>query len=240
MWIKICANTSAEDVNLAADNGADAVGFVFAPSPRRVTAAQVSVFTPNLPPDLTRIGVFMTQNYDEIALAISSAGLHGAQLHGELDFSLADKLRQQFGSGFFLIQTLHWDVNADPARSEHRLRDELRAVGRHDALDAILLDSRTASAAGGTGKTLDWARAKNVLSDESGNHRLILAGGLNPLNVHDAIHALHPWGIDVASGVEQYPGKKDPVRLRAFVLAARAAFAEVDKLTHRSSAAYPL
>jgi phosphoribosylanthranilate isomerase len=240
MWIKICANTSSEDANLAADNGADAIGFVFAPSPRRVTAAQIAVFTPELPPDLTRIGVFNTQDYDEIALAIRSAGLHGAQLHGELDFALAEKLRQEFSAEFFLIQTLHWDVNGDPARSEHRLRDELRAIARHTAIDAILLDTRTATASGGTGKALDWPRAKDVLGAEAGPLRVILAGGLHPENVHEAIHTLHPWGVDVATGVEQYPGRKDPARLRAFITEARSAFAEVEKLTGRTSAAYPL
>ena len=132
MWIKICANTTLEDTLLAADAGADAVGFVFAPSPRRVTAGHVATMMPDLPADLTKIGIFNTHDSDEIAFSLQSAGLHGVQLHGELDFSLAEKLRQQFDSSFFLIQTLHWDLNSDPARAEDRLRHELRAVARHD------------------------------------------------------------------------------------------------------------
>jgi phosphoribosylanthranilate isomerase len=240
MWIKICANTNAEDATLASDYGADAVGFVFAPSPRRVTAGQIAEFMPELPPDLTKIGIFNTQDFDDIVSSLRTAGLDGVQLHGELDFSLADKLRNQFDTGFFLIQTLHWDVNSDPNRAEQRLRDELRAIARHSAIDAILLDTRTAAAAGGTGKALDWPRARDVLGAESGDLRVILAGGLHPDNVGEAIHTLHPWGVDVASGVEQYPGKKNPARLHAFIAAARTAFAEVEKLTPRVPGAYPV
>jgi len=240
MWIKICANTNADDAILAAEYGADAVGFVFAPSPRRVTAGQLSAFMPDLPADLTKIGIFNTQDFDEIVSSLCTAGLDGVQLHGELDFSLADKLRSQFDAGFFLIQTLHWDVNSDPARAEHRLRDELRAIARHSAIDAILLDTRTATAAGGTGKALDWPRARDVLSAEADDLRIILAGGLHPGNVREAIHTLHPWGVDVASGVEHYPGKKDPVRVRDFISTARIAFTEVEKAAGHLPGVYPV
>src|ERR1700733_11104921 len=180
MWIKICGNTNLEDVRMAADAGADAVGFVFAPSPRRVTAGHIAAMMPDLPVDLTKIGVFETQNFDEITLALQSAGLHGVQLHGELDFSLAEKLRNQFDPGFFLIQTLHWDLNSDPARAEERLRNELRAIARHSDIDAVLLDARTATASGGTGRTLDWPRAKEVLSAEAGKPRIIVPAGPYP------------------------------------------------------------
>ena len=240
MWIKICANTTLEDTLLAADAGADAVGFVFAPSPRRVTAGHVATMMPDLPADLTKIGIFNTHDSDEIAFSLQSAGLHGVQLHGELDFSLAEKLRQQFDSSFFLIQTLHWDLNSDPARAEDRLRHELRAVARHSDIDAILLDTRTATASGGTGKTLDWARAREVLAAESGKLRIILAGGLTPDNVAEAIRTLRPWGVDVASGVEWQPGKKDPSRLRAFITAARAAFAQIENPSMPAQAAGPV
>lgn len=237
MWIKLCANTNPADVELAVDVAADAVGFVFAPSPRRVTAGEVAAFMPELPPDLTKIGVFSTQNFDDIVFSLNVAGLHGAQLHGELDFSLAEQLRNQFGSGFFLIQTLHWDLNSDPARAEQRLRDELRSVGRHHHLDAILLDTRTAAASGGTGKFFDWARARDVLAAEAPKLRIILAGGLNPGNVAEAIRTVRPWGVDVASGVESSPGKKDPVRVRAFVAAAREAFAAIENYPLPTTAA---
>jgi phosphoribosylanthranilate isomerase len=228
MWIKICGNTNLEDVQTAADAGADAVGFVFASSPRRVTAGHIAAMMPDLPADLTKIGVFDTQNFDGIAIALRSAGLHGVQLHGELDFSLAEKLRTQFDPGFFLIQTLHWDLNSDPARAEERLRNELRAIARHRDIDAVLLDTRTSTASGGTGRTLDWERAKEVLSSEAGKLRIILAGGLYPGNIREAILTIRPWGVDVSSGVESAPGKKHPEFLHDFVRAARLAFFEIE------------
>ncbi|HZZ40400.1 MAG TPA: phosphoribosylanthranilate isomerase [Acidobacteriaceae bacterium] len=231
MWIKLCANTTLEDALLAADAGADAIGFVFAPSARRVTLGHVAAIMPDLPDDLTKIGVFNTQDYDEIVFALNSTGLHGVQLHGELDFVLAEKLRNQYGSPFFLIQTLHWDLSIDPTRAEQRLRDELRAIGRHSHIDAILLDTKTATASGGTGKPFDWKRAQQVLGAETGKLRLILAGGLNPENVAEAIRTLRPWGVDVASGVEMFPGRKDPARVAAFITAARSAFAAIENRT---------
>lgn len=228
MWIKICANTSPDDARLAADAGADAVGFVFAPSSRRVTPHQVAMIAPDLSPDVTQIGVVNTQDFDEIEFTLHTAGLHGVQLHGELDFQLAERLRKAFDSSFFLIQSLHWSLDSDPAASERRLRDELRAIGRHHAADAVLLDTRTATASGGTGKTLDWKRAGDVIAGEASKLRIVLAGGLTPENVAEAIRTVRPWGVDVASGVESFPGKKDPMRVYAFIRAARIAFAAIE------------
>jgi phosphoribosylanthranilate isomerase len=239
MWIKICGTTNLEDAILAADAGADAVGFVFASSPRRMTAAQVAEITPELPASLRKIGVFNTQDFDEIVFALRTAGLNGVQLHGELDFRLTEKLRDAFGSEFFLMQTLHWNVNSGSPRAAEKLRNELRAVSRHSGIDAVLLDTRTANASGGTGQTFDWARARQVLGDEAGDLRIIAAGGLHPYNVADAIRTLTPWGVDVASGVELHAGRKDPVHVRTFIQAARAAFSEVEKLTRRTPAVSP-
>jgi len=236
MWIKVCANTNLDDAQMAADAGADAVGFVFAPSARRVTAGQIAAIMPALHADITGIGVFNTQDFEEIVFSLHAAGLHGVQLHGELDFSLIDKLRAAFDPTFFLIQTLHWDVNSDPARAQQRLRDELRAIARHGAIDALLLDTRTSTASGGTGRILDWPRAKDVLAAEAGKLRVILAGGLAHDNVDEAIRTLRPWGVDVASGVEIAPGKKDPARVYAFVRAARIAFAAIENPSPLSQA----
>jgi phosphoribosylanthranilate isomerase len=227
MWIKICANTNLEDVRMAADAGADAVGFVFAPSVRRVTAGQVAAIAAELPHDLLKIGVFNTQNFEEIVFALHTAGLNGVQLHGELDFQLAEKLRNEFGAGFFLIQTLHWDIDSDPSRASDRLRNELRAVARHSDIDAVLVDTRTRTANGGTGRAFDWESAAQALSDNAGDMRIIVAGGLDPWNVADAIHTLRPWGVDVASGVELHRGQKDPVRLTTFIRTARSVSAQI-------------
>jgi phosphoribosylanthranilate isomerase len=240
MWIKICGNTTLEDVRLAAEAGADAAGFVFAPSPRRITAGEIAAMMPDVPLDLTQIGVFNTQDYDEIAFALRTAGLHGVQLHGELDFSLADRLRREFGPRLFLIQSLHWDVGGDPGRTAERLRNELRAIARHSDIDAALLDARTATASGGTGRTFDWNRAKDVLSAEAGPMRIIVAGGLYPGNVREAILTLRPWGVDVASGVEYAPGKKDPEILADFIRTARLAFREIEPPVMRPVEAGPV
>lgn len=228
MWIKICGNTNLEDTLVAAEAGADAVGFVFATSPRRVTLGQISDIMPGLPEDLTRVGVFNTQNFDEIASALRSAGLHGVQLHGELDFSLTEKLRTEFGPSLFLIQTLHWDLNRDPERSEEKLRNELRAIARHRDIDVVLLDTRTPTASGGTGQAFDWKRAHEVIAAEAGKLRIIIAGGLHPGNVREAILTLRPWGVDVASGVESRPGKKAPHVLEDFIREARSAFLAIE------------
>ena len=114
MWIKICANTNLEDTLLAASLGADAVGFVFAPSPRQVTAAQVAAITPHLSAALERVGVFCSNNADHISAIIDEANLTAAQLHGGVDFTLATQLHERFHGRIKLIQTLHWVV--EPGR----------------------------------------------------------------------------------------------------------------------------
>lgn len=235
MWIKLCANTTLADAQLAADACADAVGFVFAPSPRRVDSAQVAAIVPHLPADITQIGVFQTRDFDEIAATLRATGLHGIQLHGNSaapDLALIDRLRSTFGDRQFLIQTLHWPAHSEtarnPAQIEQDLRTAIRALRAHGAIDAILLDAKTATASGGTGQSFDWKRAHQLLAAESGKLRIILAGGLRPENVAEAIRTLRPWGVDVASGVEKSPGQKDPARVAAFVTAARSAFAAIE------------
>lgn len=229
MWIKICANTSLEDARLAAETGADAVGFVFAAaSPRCVTTEKSAEIAPAVPPDPTQVGVFLEHTLDEIAATVRAAGLHGVQLHGAFDPWVVEALRREFGHGLFLIQTLHWRVDEEAAGSEARLLEEYRAVSRQDIVDAVLLDAKTAGAAGGTGKTLPWKRLREVLAQERRGARIILAGGLTPENVAEAIQTLRPWGVDVASGVEERPGKKDAARVEAFIRNARNAFAAIE------------
>lgn len=228
MWIKICGNTNLADVQASIDAGADAVGYVFAESRRKVTAEQVAAITPGLPEDLTQIGVFESANFDEIAASVRASGIHGAQLHGSFDLELLENLRNAFEPPFFLVQTLHWDLTSDPEELETRLRDQLRALVRHGVADAVLIDAKTATASGGTGQPVDWSRARQALAPEAGKLRVILAGGLNSTNVEQAIRTLQPWGVDVSSGVEAKPGRKDPSRVREFIRAARLAFAAIE------------
>lgn len=214
LWIKICANTSLEDALLAADAGADAVGFVFAPSPRRVTAEQVAAIVPALPASLEKIGVFVDASLEEIVATVETARLTGVQLHFEPPPDLPPRLRAHFGPTLHILRVTHFD--AQNTASLPGLDDP--------STDAILVDSRTATAVGGTGQRFDWSEASKALFQNTKvGKRLIVAGGLTPENVAEAIAMLHPWGVDVVSGVERTPGHKDPAKVRALTANARAA-----------------
>jgi phosphoribosylanthranilate isomerase len=215
LWIKICANTSLADAQLAAEAGADAVGFVFAPSPRRVTAEQVARIVPHLPAALEKIGVFVDAGFDEIAATAEAAGLTGVQLHFDAPVELAARLRERFGPGLRILGVVHFDSAAG---------ERVAAIAGEANIDALLVDSRTAEAVGGTGVAFDWAAASKALFQNArARKRLIAAGGLTPANVAEAIATLRPWGVDVVSGVESAPGRKDPAKVRAFIANARAA-----------------
>jgi phosphoribosylanthranilate isomerase len=218
LWIKICGNTSLEDALLAADAGADALGFVFAPSPRWVTAAEAAAIIAHLPKNIEKIGVFVDVGLDEIASTVLAAGLTGVQLHFEAEAALPAKLRERLGSELRILRVLHFD-----AERANAVVAQLAAAAQDPNVDAVLVDSRTASATGGTGMAFDWATARKTLFGEAGQGRLVAAGGLNPENVAEAIATLRPWGVDAVSGVEAAPGRKDPAKVRAFVAAARAA-----------------
>lgn len=219
MWVKICANTNLEDTQMALDLGADAVGFVFAPSSRRVTPEQAGEITARLTGDGERIGVFHALELDALRNAVRVAGLTGVQLHGEGDPALAGQLRAEFGPGLSIAQTLHWVL--DGGDSAQELLRKVAAIQAAGHVDRILVDSKVGSALGGTGRTFDWSAAEALFA--GAGLPMIVAGGLGPGNVTDAIERLKPWGVDVASGVEREPGKKDPERLRQFISYARTA-----------------
>lgn len=223
MWIKICGNTTLEDAALAVTHGADAVGFVFAKSPRQVTPEAVGEITRQLPESIEKYGVFVDADLDRIVETVHIAGLTGVQLHAT---DLAHQLRKHFTNGvkgtrrLSILQVLHFDANAE------NFAMQLHALGRQagpGTFDAVLIDSRTATQPGGTGIAFDWEAARESFTREEKHLRLIAAGGLQPENVAEAIATLQPWGVDVASGVEARPGKKDPQRVAAFIQAARMA-----------------
>jgi phosphoribosylanthranilate isomerase len=218
LWIKICANTSLEDTLLAVEAGADAVGFVLAPSPRRVTATQVAAITPHLPAAVEKIGVFVNAPFDEIADAVCVCGLTGVQLHFDAEQNLPARLREHFGPAFRILRVVHFDVGAMDSVAK-----QIAHHARNPHVNAILIDSRSATAVGGTGITFDWTEARKTVFGDAENLKLIAAGGMNPANVAEAIATLLPWGVDVASGVEAAPGRKDPAKVREFVARARAA-----------------
>jgi len=214
LWVKICGNTSLEDAQLAAESGADAVGFVFAPSPRRVTPEEAAAITPHLPANLEKIGVFVEADFSQIVETVTACGLSGVQLHGaDSDRAgLAAELRARFGAGLRILEVVHFGPDA---------AGQLHRASSNAAIDGVLIDSRTAYAFGGTGVSYDWQAARESLF--TGGSRLIAAGGLTPGNVAEAIATLQPWGVDVVTGVEASPGRKDPVKVCDFIRMAREA-----------------
>jgi phosphoribosylanthranilate isomerase len=226
MWIKICANTNLDDAQLAAELGADAVGFVFAPSKRRVTAAEVARITPHLPASVERVGVFPALEAEEIAHAAEEAGLNAVQLHGGVNVALLRQLRDIFDERVKLIQTVHWHVDAEGANTAAVAR-HLQVVAAEGIVDRVLIDSSLGSATGGTGISFDWNDARSTLEKFDAGLKLIVAGGLRQDNVAEAIRGLNPWGVDVASGVEESPGKKSRERLTAFIQVVRNANASI-------------
>lgn len=219
LWIKICGNTSLEDAQIAVDAGADALGFVFASSPRRVTAEQVAAITPHLPHAIEKIGVFVDSSFDEIACTVRLSGLTGVQLHSGSGREVTEQLRAAFGPQLRILRVVHFGPDAP---------EQAAALATDPNTDGILVDSRTATAVGGTGIAFDWAAASKTLfqnteSQNADNLKRIAAGGLHPDNVAEAIDTLAPWGVDVVSGVEAAPGRKDRAKVFAFIANARAA-----------------
>jgi phosphoribosylanthranilate isomerase len=208
VWVKICGTTCVEDACLAAEAGADAVGFVFAESPRRVTVEAARSMAARLPAATEKIGVFVEPGFEAVARAVEEAALTGVQMYGGFPMAL---LRERFPA-LRLLRVVHFSEDLEAG---------LRAAAGEPAVDAVLVDSRAGSRMGGTGIPFDWARARGHF--EASERRLVAAGGLAPANVAAAIAALAPWGVDVVTGVEAAPGRKDPARVRDFVALARRA-----------------
>jgi phosphoribosylanthranilate isomerase len=199
MFVKVCGTTSEEDALLAVAMGADAVGFVFAPSPRQVHPQLVADIVKRLPADVLTVGVFRDESPERVAQIVNGSGLRAAQLHGHESPETARWVRQRVP---FVIQAF---AAGDAAVS--------RAADY--GVDAVIVDAPSP----GSGQVFDWRLADGV----PGGQRLILAGGLDPDNVGEAIARVRPWGVDVVTGVEATPGHKDPRKVRAFVAAAREA-----------------
>jgi len=212
-WIKICGTTNSADALTAIEAGADAVGFVFyEKSPRNIAVEAAREIVEKLPAGVEKVGVFVNECEDSISAIADGAGLTAVQLHGHHeDPHLADLVlgRRPLLKVLVAISMHHanpvaWASMWDP-----------------DVVHALLLDSGTPSKQGGTGEVFDWRTSVQSVDEIRRFGQLVLAGGLTPGNVAEAMGILKPWGVDVASGVEARPGKKDPEKVRAFVKAVR-------------------
>ena len=202
--VKVCGITNAEDAWAAVDAGADALGFIFyEKSPRCVVPAVAARIIAELPPLITPVGVFVNESLAAVRSIMDSCGLALAQLHGEENAAYCRELSR-------------------PAMKAVRLKDRgsLLALAEYQGRGGVrgfVLDTFSELAYGGTGQVTDWGLAAEVAKQT----RILLAGGLTPGNVMDAIRTVHPYGVDVSSGVESAPGKKDHAKIRAFVEAVR-------------------
>ena len=199
LFVKICGVTSEADALLAVGLGASAVGFVFAPSPRQMAPAAVADIVKRLPHETVTVGVFRDESPRRVVEIAGQIGLRAVQLHG-LESSEDSRWVAERGN---------WTIKAFPAG--HPNIERFTAYGAQ----TLLVDGPNP----GSGELFDWRLAEGVIDPS----RLLLSGGLRPDNVAAAIAHLHPWGVDVSSGVESAPGVKDPGRMRDFIVAARAA-----------------
>ena len=197
--IKICGNTRKADVDLAVELGVDLLGFIFGPSKRHVDVDQARQLVGDVPDAVERVGVFVSEPVEVIAQAVEACGLTAVQIYRpitpedrELGVTLLPALRVRNGED---LDTLRFEP------------------GDHPLLDTWASDTT----GGGTGKTWDWGQASRLAR----RYPILVSGGLTPTNVRDAVDRLRPWGVDVCSGVEAEPGRKNHEKLRAFVEAVR-------------------
>jgi phosphoribosylanthranilate isomerase len=205
MIVKICGITNLNDANMAADLGADALGFIFVPSsPRYIPPEKAAAITAHLPESLVRVGVFVNAGRREILETVEKAGVNCLQLHGDespddvKDFTL-------------------------PVWKAFRISDRFdpQELDAYSA-EAYLLDTFSPDSYGGTGRTFDWNIARRLNT----GRKIILSGGLNPENIARAVEYIRPYGVDVNSGVEQQPGKKNAELLRRLFVNIRNVQAE--------------
>jgi phosphoribosylanthranilate isomerase len=200
--VKVCGIKEPEDARVAADAGADAIGLIFAESPRRVSAEQAREIVSVLANGVIKVGVFVDEEPREVLRIAREIGLDYVQLHGDESPETVTVMRE---GGVKVIKAL-------------RVQDaaSLREMERYDA-DLFLLDSHSEKMRGGTGTRFDWGLAKAV----RGYANILVSGGLSPENVREAIELFEPYGVDASSSLEDVPGKKNGERVRRFVHAAK-------------------
>jgi phosphoribosylanthranilate isomerase len=217
-WVKICGITNLEDALTAVEAGADALGFVFYDkSPRKVDVAAVREMIDELPGKVEKVGVFVDASSEHMSKIVSQTGLTAIQLYGESAWDYVRRFEVDADCSFGTAKVI-------PAIPGNSLKEGFVISNRcREQGFALLLDAQTNGKMGGTGTTFDWAATRDMVQEVSLQIPVIVAGGLTPLNVGEAIKMFRPFGVDVSSGVEARPGKKDPEKIRAFVQAARKA-----------------
>lgn len=200
--VKICGITNLEDARRAFDSGADALGFVFAESPRRVSAAQVKKIVKALGPWIATVGVFVNEKLENVRRIAAECGLSAVQLHGD---ESADYVRRLKLPSCKVIKAFRVAEKSD-----------LKKILRYRA-DAFLFDTKVAGKWGGSGQSFDW----DILKSLKTPCPVIVAGGLSPENVGEVVKRLLPYGVEASSSVERAPGKKDPRKVREFIRRAK-------------------
>lgn len=218
-WIKFCGTTSLADALASIEAGADALGFIFAPSKRQITPEKAHEIIRGLPKNVERVGVFVDESADRIVQIAQTAALTMVQLHGNESPESVARLKSDpvAGRNLTVIKTVL-------IRGDFHLELE-KFINALSPPDAILLDSGA-----GSGRMFDWRGVRPFLTGTE--MRFIVAGGLDSNNVSAALGMFHPFGVDVVSGVESSPGKKDPGKLKAFVAAVRNAEKEAWAAQH--------
>jgi len=202
MFVKICGITTEDDALLAVAMGADAVGFIMAPSQRQIAPQKVYDITRRLPPEVLTVGVFRNELPERVVELGHKAGVKAVQLHGRETIEQTREVAGHF----------RWVIKVFGAGDENLPRADQYGT------DMIMIDAPDP----GSGKVFDW----NLAGDAPDSVKLILAGGLTADNVSAAIAEVEPWGVDVATGVESAPGKKDPIKVMRFIEAAKEAAPE--------------
>lgn len=201
--VKICGNTNFEDARLAADLGADYLGFIFTESKRLISADVALKIMKQMPDFKNFVGVFFNQNKEEVEEIAEKTGLRILQFHGDETARYCESFMDK---GYGIIKSF-------------RIKDamSLKRIDEYN-VTAFLFDAYIKDQAGGTGQTFDW----KLIADKPFIHdKLFLAGGLNVSNIQLAISTVRPYAVDVASGVEKQPGRKDPALLREFIALAK-------------------
>jgi phosphoribosylanthranilate isomerase len=202
-WIKICGTTSLGDALASVEAGANALGFIFAPSKRQISVSTAQQIIRELPANVERIGVFLDATPQEIRAVLEQVPLTGMQMHGsESPAEIYQQLPADRRDSLFKVKTII-------------ARDGFN-VPVSESVDAFLLDSGA-----GSGTVFDWKSVR--ARTENCSQRIIVAGGLTSENVAQALRTMRPWGVDVVSGVESEPGRKDRQKLKGFISAVRKA-----------------